>query len=138
MLLLSLLLLLLQPKKTELLLLLLQPKKTELLLLLLQPQKTELLLLLFLVLLSLLYYCNYIIIMSKEAYKEKCLEILTVGENYEETDMSKDVLQQIVEKELKKVRSLKASLPTDIYKGLIRKNAKLPEFYGLPKTQEYL
>ena len=77
-----------------------------------------------------------LVVMSKEAYKEKCLEILTVGENYEETDMSKEVLQQIVEKELKKVKSLKASLPTDIYKGLIRKNAKLPEFYGLPKTHK--
>ena len=34
------------------------------------------------------------------------------------------------------MKSLKANLPIDIYKGLIRKNAKLPEFYGLPKTHK--
>ena len=63
-------------------------------------------------------------------------KILTVKDNYEETDMTKETLQQMVEKELKKVKSLKKSLPTNIYRGLIRKDAKLPEFYGLPKVHK--
>ena len=48
-----------------------------------------------------------LVVMSREAYKEKCMEILTVKDNYEETDMTKETLQQMVEKELKKVKSLR-------------------------------
>ena len=44
------------------------------------------------------------------------MEILTVKDNYEETDMTKETLQQMVEKELKKVKSLRKSLPTNIYR----------------------
>ena len=48
------------------------------------------------------------------------------------TEMTREILQKKVEEELKK-GNLKKTLPAEVYGGLLRKDARLPEFYGLPK-----
>ena len=64
------------------------------------------------------------------------MKILGDAENYEESDVTAKTLEERVTKELMKIKTLKQSLRTDMYKGLFPKDTRLPEFYGLPKIHK--
>ena len=57
------------------------------------------------------------------------MKILGDAGNYEESDVTAKTLEERVTKELMKIKTLKQSLPTDLYKGLFPKDTRLPEFY---------
>ena len=79
---------------------------------------------------------NSLVAMSEDAYKKKVMEILDNKENYEESEMTADALEELVTKKLKRIKGLKERLPPNIYKGIFPVGTRLPEFYGLPKVHK--
>ena len=77
-----------------------------------------------------------LVVMNRDTYKQKCRSILDNRENYEVTEMTREILQKKAEEELKNLSNLKETLPAEVYRGLLRKDARLPEFYGLPKIHK--
>ena len=77
-----------------------------------------------------------LVVMSDEVYRQKVMEILDNTDNYEKSDVTAEVLEERVATELKKIKALKQNLPRDIYTGLVPKDTRLPEFYGLPKIHK--
>lgn len=76
-----------------------------------------------------------LVVLDRETYIAKADTILTDTDNYELTEVTSDTLEKRMSDKLKTIKTLK-NLPLGIYKGLLPKETKLPEFYGLPKIHK--
>ena len=76
-----------------------------------------------------------LVVLNRHTYPTQVELKLANTESYEKTDMTAEILEKIVSKELKKMKGLK-SLPPDVYKGLFPIDTRLLEFYRMPKIQK--
>ena len=77
-----------------------------------------------------------LVVMKSSTYHSKAMNILSDEDNYEQSDMTPELLEKRVADSVKKLKNLKRALPENVYSGLFPKDTRFPEFYGLPKTHK--